>query len=234
MKFTRQQILLAILGGTAAVLAFTKRESIMLYGARALEVGKEYAFSKAISNQAAPYSAIILQVARETGVDPFLIYALGQRESRWGSALTPFGPSGTGDGGHGRGIMQIDDRSWGTWIASNNWRDPYTNVRKGAEILNGMIRFFSGKDAVAGYTDGVKVYVDESAPRFGVDPGTYPDPRPLVGDRLVEAAIASYNTGPGNVLMALAVGADIDTTTAGSDYSADVWSRMLDAVGRFA
>jgi soluble lytic murein transglycosylase-like protein len=231
MRFTRQQILLAILGGAAAVLAFTKRESIMLYGAKALEAGKEAAFRAALSSQAKPYSAVILQAARDTGVDPFIIYALGQRESRWGAALNA---NGTGDAGHGHGLMQIDDRSFLSWLESHDWRDPYTNVRKGAEILRDKMRFFEGRSAVQGYTDGVNVSVDKSAERFGVQPGLYPDPRPLIGSRLVEAGIASYNTGEGNVLMALAVGADVDTTTAGGDYYADVWSKMLDAVSRFA
>jgi hypothetical protein len=229
MKDNRN-LLLAILGGAVA-LAFTQRKTIMLYGAQALQAGKDLAFKAALSTQAKPYSNLILQVARETGMDPFLIYALGQRESRWGAALDK---NMTGDGGHGRGIMQIDDRSFAAWLAANPWQDPLTNVRKGANVLAAKLAFFSKASPVPGLTDGKTVIVgSSSASTRGVKPGNYPDPRPLYGSRLVEAGIAAYNTGEGNVLRSLATGVDVDRTTAGGDYYADVWDKMMDAVARF-
>lgn len=117
-------------------------------------------FSLAIPSEAAPYASTILAVAEETGVDPFLIAAVGQRESRWGQALDA---EGRGDNGHGHGIMQIDDRTWGSWLASNEWWDPYTNVKKGAEILASNLSYFEGRGlagddlvraAAAGYNAG--------------------------------------------------------------------------------
>jgi len=223
-------LLLGILGAVAA-LAFTQRKTIMLYGAQALQAGKDLAFKASLSSQARPYSDVILRVARETGMDPFLIYALGQRESRWGAALSA---DMTGDGGHGRGIMQIDDRSFANWLATNNWRDPYTNVRKGAEILKAKMNFFTSTTPVAGLTNGKMVSITgTAASRRNVSPGSYPDPRPLYGSRLVESAIAAYNTGEGNVLRSLAAGVAVDTTTAGGDYLADVWDKMMDAVAAF-
>lgn len=48
------------------------------------------------------------EAGEETGLPPALLAAIASRESRGGAALR----NGFGDGGHGYGIMQIDDRSW--------------------------------------------------------------------------------------------------------------------------
>jgi hypothetical protein len=47
----------------------------------------------------------------------------------------------------------------------------------------------------------------------------------LAGAALLQAALASYNCGPGNVLRALQDGRDVDFYTAGRDYSRDVLNR---------
>lgn len=125
---------------TAGVVIYMRRRTLSALGQSAVD--NAGLFALAIPNEAAPYAATILAVASETGVDPFLIAAVGQRESRWGQALDS---SGTGDYGHGHGIMQIDDRTWGSWIASNDWLDPYVNVSKGAEILAANLAYFEGK-----------------------------------------------------------------------------------------
>ncbi len=223
----------ALGGAILAYLTYWKRGAIVTLGTSALETGKELYFKWSISDQAQDYSDIILRVAKETGVDPFLIAALGDRESRWGQALSPKGPGGTGDYGHGRGLMQVDDRSWAAWLAANNWKDPYTNVRKGAEILKAKLAFFQSRSKVKGYTDGVNVSITSSAARFGVPAGNYPDPRPLTGDALTEAGLAAYNTGEGNVLMALACGKSPDTTTANGNYSSDVLAKAAKAAQTF-
>jgi Transglycosylase SLT domain len=232
------------LGAAAAgYFIFANKEAIVSYGTDALAAGKELYFKLSIADDAQDYSDIILQVAREQGVDPFLIYALGERESRWGDALSPKGPGGTGDAGHGRGIMQIDDRSFGPdeqgigsgdgWLAANDWRDPYTNVTKGAQVLNQALRFFQSNSAIKGYTDGRLVSITSSASRLGVTAGYYPDPRPLDGDALTAAALAAYNTGAANVLMALAAGKSPDTTTTGGNYAGDVIAKASAAAAAF-
>jgi len=47
----------------------------------------------------------------------------------------------------------------------------------------------------------------------------------LTGPALLQAAVASYNCGPGNVLRAIQDGRDIDFYTAGRNYSKDVLNR---------
>ena len=46
---------------------------------------------------AARYGATIIAAAGDFGLPPALIVALGSRESRWGLALDPKGPTGTVD-----------------------------------------------------------------------------------------------------------------------------------------
>lgn len=84
-----------------------------------------------------PYVNAILQVSQETGVAPELIYAIGETETNWGTnpLCKPKGAACTGDNGHGRGLMQIDDRSNAEWLRNNDWTDPVVNIRRGVEIL---------------------------------------------------------------------------------------------------
>src|SRR5262245_18033457 len=110
------------------------------------------------------YRGAIDQAAADFGLQPSLIAGLGSRESNWGLGLSSRGPSGTGDRGHGRGLMQIDDRTWASWLYTHNWRDAATNIRKGCEILADNRRFFETRlagaellilrAAVAGYNAG--------------------------------------------------------------------------------
>jgi len=144
--------------GVGAVIYMTRRRQLSATGQSAID--RADLFSLAIPSEAAPYAATILAVAEETGVDPFVIAAIGERESRWGLTLDA---NGLGDSGHGHGIMQIDDRTWGSWLASSEWWDPYVNVRKGAEIMGQNLDYFAGKGltgneliaaAAAGYNHG--------------------------------------------------------------------------------
>lgn len=117
-------------------------------------------FSASLPRSGKPLADTILRVAREQGLSPYLLAAIIQHESGYGTLLTPKGPGGTGDFGHGHGLMQIDDRTWGDWLASNNWQDPYTNISKGAEIFRSSLSYFQSKGltgddltnaAIAGY-----------------------------------------------------------------------------------
>jgi soluble lytic murein transglycosylase-like protein len=47
----------------------------------------------------------------------------------------------------------------------------------------------------------------------------------LTGQNLIQAAIAAYNCGAGNVLTAIRDGHDLDFFTTGRDYSKDVLNR---------
>jgi len=108
----------------------------------------------------------------------------------------------------------------------NNWADPYTNVKKGAQVLKGKLGFFTTRSTIKGFAEGGRVYLNPTrAAARSVPEGWYPDPRPLVGPVLWQSAIAAYNGGEGAVLMSIAAGKNPDITTTGGDYFADVSRR---------
>lgn len=161
---------------------------------------------------AARYGAQIEAAAAATGLAPAVIVALGSRESRWGLALDPQGPDGTGDfaprrflrpprrqpmppdgGGFGRGLLQIDYDAH-AFARSRAWRDPEGNIRFGCSLV--------------------------------IDARAWLRRRTMLqGQALLRGALAAYNCGLGNVLRAVRQGLDVDFYTAGRDYARDVLSR---------
>lgn len=129
-------------------------------------------FVARLPDYARPFGATVWKAAKDVGIDPWLLARVIDLESRFGLALTPPGPGGTGDKGHGRGLAQIDDRTWRAWLQQYDWRDPETNIRKGAEILADDLRIFDGdvRAALSAYNAGPTKVMDALARR--VDPGT--------------------------------------------------------------
>lgn len=88
-------------------------------------------------------------------IDAFTLAAICDRESRGGDALRPRGPTGTGDIGHGRGLMQIDDRHHKSFIQSSSddgtplWKQPAFNIMYAARLLAANKAFFDGDEAAA-------------------------------------------------------------------------------------
>jgi hypothetical protein len=70
-----------------------------------------------------------------------VLSAIMDRESGGGRYLIPVGPAGVGDHGHGRGLMQIDDRDRppfpgrAAFVRGASWMDPAKNILFGARIL---------------------------------------------------------------------------------------------------
>jgi hypothetical protein len=110
------------------------------------------------------YADVILRVAGETGVSPLIIAAVLAREGDFGATLKPPGPAGTGDfasrtwtknpdgtpmpmppdgKGWGRGLGQHDWYFDRDWLASNDWTDPYANIRRTADKLLQRAQYFS-------------------------------------------------------------------------------------------
>jgi len=88
------------------------------------------------------YMEYIREGAIRASVPVAVVWAIGCRESRWGEALTPSGPAGTGDYGHGRGLMQIDDRWHKAFTESEKWKDPAENIAYGCDVLRDNVRMF--------------------------------------------------------------------------------------------
>jgi Bacterial SH3 domain/Transglycosylase SLT domain len=140
-----------------------------------------------------PYKAAVTAAAAPyKWLKPAILAAIGSRESGWGLFLDS---NDAGDGGHGRGIMQIDDRYHQAFISSKNWRDPGVNIQ------------YAVDNVLADYYN----YLSKNTSLTGFD--------------LLRGAIASYNAGPGNVVDAVKAGLDVDAYTTGADYSWDVIQR---------
>lgn len=245
-KSNNTKIIVGVAGG-AALLLFAGRKQVMLIANMAFDAAKAQLFKQVIPTRSRRFADALLRVAAEDSLNPFLLVALMERESGSGEYLSPRGPEGTGDGGHGRGLFQIDDRTNGNWLLVNNWHDPYVNAKKGSELLRSKLKELGTRVGLGKVTANGKVYLSsDSAKRRGVSaPSTgiwLPDPRPLSGEKLFRGAVAAYNTGSYNVLMSVAAGLDPDhTTTPGPtkkpDYSADVvkraaqWASAFEAVG---
>lgn len=110
------------------------------------------------------YKPILVDAARRVPCPPSLLAAIGSRESGWGLLLKPPGPAGTGDHGHGRGLMQIDDRWHKEFVASGQWQVPQSSIDYAAGLLQWATKYFrkrTGGDeetvlryAVAAYNAG--------------------------------------------------------------------------------
>ena len=102
----------------------------------------------------AQWMPLIRPIAEHYKVDPLLLAAVVDRESLGGEALTPKGPTGTGDHGHGRGLSQLDDRSHPFTGCTDDtgkalWKDPWLNLSYGCRLLARLIGDFSGDEAAA-------------------------------------------------------------------------------------
>jgi len=142
------------------------------------------------------YKPMIEELAlRYDWLQPSVIAAIGSRESAWGLLLSPRGPSGTGDGGYGRGIMQIDAEFHPEFISTGKWTNPKENLTYAIEKV--LVPYYNSLDRNTN----------------------------LQGQELLRATLAAYNAGPGNVLAAYDRGLDVDYYTTGRDYGRDVLDR---------
>lgn len=143
------------------------------------------------------WDAIAAEAERARGLPPRLLLAVASRETDMQDVV--------GDGGHGRGLFQIDDRAWPEWLAAH-----------GA----------GGREAVPPVADAARHAASILADNlvFGRRQGV-PD-----GD-LLKFAISGYNAGPGGALAGFTDG-DSDLRTTGGDYAADVLRRQRLLRGR--
>lgn len=104
--------------------------------------------------------ALQLELAQKAwGVDPLVVGAIIDRESWGGELLVPRGPAGVGDSGHGRGLMQVDDRYHKGFLAAREpggtemWASPTWNVLYGSALLAANLEALDGNypAAIAAY-----------------------------------------------------------------------------------
>lgn len=129
--------------------------------------------------RAEPYWGWFWESGRRHEVDPLLLAAICDAESECGLSplLDRLGPEGRGDGLHGHGLMQIDDRSHRSFLATKDeygapaWALPWANIEYAtAYVVVPAMRSFPHNlpAAVAAYNAGVgrvkKAFEDLTTP----------------------------------------------------------------------
>jgi soluble lytic murein transglycosylase-like protein len=98
------------------------------------------------------YQSIVEYTANQMKILPSIVAGIGSRESHWGLALTPPGPTGTGDKGHGRGLMQVDDRWHIEHTSGEDWKNPLIHITYAVKLLRWSIDTFATKTGTSGNT----------------------------------------------------------------------------------
>lgn len=161
--------------------------------------------------EALKYKASIDASAQRIGVPSVVIAGIGSRESGWGRALRPNGPAGTGDFAQRRFPTSLrtaplpPDGGFGRGLMQIDY-DAFPFARTG-----------NWKDPQANIDCGCTVL------KGNID--LLSRKTSLTGRSLLQAAVAAYNCGAGNVLTAIRDGHDLDFFTTGRDYSKDVFNR---------
>lgn len=144
------------------------------------------------------------------GLGPSLLLAMGSRETNLANIV--------GDGGHGRGWLQIDDRYFATWLskhagcANRTWRPRFASALPKGRVPT---LTHSTLHAIQILHGNVALAAARNVP---------PAER-------IRFAVAAYNSGAVSAIGAFAAG-DVDAHTAHGDYSADVLQRR-DVVARY-
>jgi soluble lytic murein transglycosylase-like protein len=99
------------------------------------------------------YAPQIAAAAGRHGVDPALLAAVAAQET--GGPGSNAGRNIVGDGGHGQGLFQIDDRSH-AFAASSQALDPAANADYAAGMLSNLLARYGGnvREALSAYNTG--------------------------------------------------------------------------------
>src|SRR5580658_7606111 len=106
-----------------------------------------------LSTQGVAYASQIAAAARRHGLDPELLAAVAAQET--GGPGSNAGRNIVGDGGHGRGVFQIDDR-WHDFAKSSDAMDPEKNADYAAGMISGLLHRYGGNvhEALSAYNAG--------------------------------------------------------------------------------
>jgi hypothetical protein len=106
-----------------------------------------------LAGEGVNYAGAIVTAAVKHGVDPVLLAAVAAQET--GGPGSNGGRNVVGDGGHGHGLFQIDDRSH-AFAQTPASMDPAENADYAAGMLSGLLKRFGGnvRAALSTYNSG--------------------------------------------------------------------------------
>jgi hypothetical protein len=106
-----------------------------------------------LASEGVAYAPQIASAAARNGLDPTLLAAVAAQET--GGPGSNAGRNVVGDGGHGRGLFQIDDR-FHAFARSAAAMDPARSAGYAAGMLSGLLRRYGGnvRKALSAYNAG--------------------------------------------------------------------------------
>ncbi len=106
-----------------------------------------------LASEGVNYASDIVTAAAKYGLDPKLLAAVAAQET--GGPGANGGKNEVGDGGHGRGLFQIDDR-WHDFAKTTAAMDPEQNADYAAGMLSGLLKRYNGNvhEALSAYNSG--------------------------------------------------------------------------------
>jgi hypothetical protein len=144
------------------------------------------------------------------GVGTALVLAIGSRETNLANIV--------GDGGHGRGWLQIDDRFHAAWLKEHaGCKDGTWHAKFASALAPGRVPTLTAATLQA-------IDMLHSNAAFGASRKVPPAQR-------TRFAVAAYNAGAGGAIQGFTKG-DVDANTTHHDYSSDVLARR-EAVARY-
>lgn len=185
---------------------------------------------------------LVLKPPGPRGTGDFLPRKPTSKWFKFANPATGLPPDGLG---WGRGLMQIDYGVHNAWISGNDWGDPQRNIDYAAAKLATIQAYFQQGPGAAVTVENWRLTGLQSAngqtivqgwgAKYGLKSlGPFKDPRPLSGQKLMEATLAAYNAGMSGVLQALAAGLPASAPTAGNDYASWVISRVAGWAAKFS
>jgi hypothetical protein len=106
-----------------------------------------------LSADGVAFAPAIANAARRHGLDADLLAAVAAQET--GGPESNSGRNIVGDGGHGHGVFQIDDR-WHSFATTPAAMDPTQNADYAAGMLSGLLKRYGGnvRAALSAYNSG--------------------------------------------------------------------------------
>lgn len=179
--------------------------------ASTLSISTQLAYAKA-----GGYLDAFTAAANATGIERNLLLAVASRESAMGITLNSLG---LGDGGHGNGLMQIDDRSHKAYTSAHSPFNHRANVLYGAQYLKGLINHYGGnlRYALPAYNCGTGGVSD--VVRIGLPPDEC-----TTGDDYGQDVLARYQILEGMTeTKTEVIGGELVTVTVPPGKAAKKW-----------
>lgn len=159
-----------------------------------------------LASHGVSFAPEIATAAKRHGLDPNLLAAVAAQET--GGPDSNAGHNEVGDGGHGHGLFQIDDR-WHDFARSPQAMDPGDNAEYAATMLSGLLARYGGNvhEALSAYNAGSPTAVGTKT-RWG-------DGRDLGYADSVLAHEARIGGTPGSALVTLSGGEQSEPQSKG-------------------